>query len=584
MRTIPYRRLAAAALAGTLLASPGAWAQSSVPSPVTAAPLPEIGAEPPVGTQAVESPALAPQVTESPIGPSASGAPLTARPVDLPGAIRAAVLASETETSVFGAKRRAAAAAEFYAERADQPVWIVGGSYTPAARAVVARISRADEDGLDPSAFALPDVADDVSGLSHEELAAREVGLSLAILAFVDQASTGRVTPGRIAKDITRKPTPLDPIAALSEVAAAADPAVVLDGFNPPHDAFRRLREMLADVRSRPPVEKPEPIAAGPTLKPGMTDPRVPLIRARLDLPEAVDPLAADVYDGEVEAAMKAFQAKSGLVADGIVGSRTLAVLNGEDRDEEGEILANMEMWRWMPRDLGQNHVLVNVPEFMVRVVRDGVQIHEARVVVGKPANQTPIFSDEMEYLVVNPYWHVPESIKVKEMLPEIQADPGSYFARHGYEVVWDGQVIDPNSVIWDENAVKAVGIRQVPGEANALGNIKFMFPNQHAVYLHDTPSRKLFQRDYRAYSHGCVRVDDPLAFAAAVLRGEPEWTVDKLEAMFGGSERRVDLSQRLRVHIAYFTAWVDDAGRLQMRDDLYGHVKKVKSALGLTS
>jgi murein L,D-transpeptidase YcbB/YkuD len=169
----------------------------------------------------------------------------------------------------------------------------------------------------------------------------------------------------------------------------------------------------------------------------------------------------------------------------------------------------------------------------------------------------------------------------MKEMLPQIQADPAGYFRRHGYEAVWNGQVIDPASVLWDENAVRFVAIRQPPSEANALGRIKFMFPNKHAVYMHDTPSRKLFQRDWRAYSHGCVRVDDPMAFAAAILESEPDVSVASLEAMFGGQERRVDLTQHVRVHIAYFTAWVDDSGTLQLRDDLYGHAATVKSALG---
>jgi murein L,D-transpeptidase YcbB/YkuD len=185
-----------------------------------------------------------------------------------------------------------------------------------------------------------------------------------------------------------------------------------------------------------------------------------------------------------------------------------------------------------------------------------------------------------MEYLVVNPYWHVPESIRMKEMLPEIQADPSGYFQRHGYEAVWNGQVIDPATVVWDEVAIKYVAIRQPPSEANALGRIKFMFPNKHAVYLHDTPSRKLFNRDYRAYSHGCVRVDEPLAFAEAILEGEPDITVDRLESLFGGQEQQLNLTQHIPVHIGYFNAWVDENGVLQLRDDLYGHTDRVKKAL----
>jgi murein L,D-transpeptidase YcbB/YkuD len=402
------------------------------------------------------------------------------------------------------------------------------------------------------------------------------------VVAFAEEASAGRVVPSSVnGKFITRKPDRIDPIEALGTVAGASDAVAALDGFNPPHEGFRRLKAKLAEVRARPAGPTPDPIPEGKTLKPGMVDARVPLLRARFDLPAPSDPLAGEVYDDAVVEAVRAFQAAKGLEDDGIVGRRTISVLNGAAIDQEGEILANMEMWRWMPRDLGTDHVFVNIPEFMARVIRHGRTTHVTRVVVGTAGNQTPVFSDEMEYLVVNPYWHVPESIRMKEMLPEIQADPAGYFRRHGYEAVWNGQVIDPASVIWDENAVKFVAIRQPPSEANALGRIKFMFPNQHAVYMHDTPSRKLFQRDWRAYSHGCVRVDDPMEFARAILEQEPNVSVETLEAMFGGDERRVDLTQHVKVHIAYFTAWVDDDGALQLRDDLYGHTSKVKSAIG---
>nr|WP_245294137.1 L,D-transpeptidase family protein [Methylobrevis pamukkalensis] len=235
-----------------------------------------------------------------------------------------------------------------------------------------------------------------------------------------------------------------------------------------------------------------------------------------------------------------------------------------------------------MPRDLGTDYILVNVPEFTLRVVRGGTVAHTARVVVGTERNQTPIFSHKMEYIVVNPYWNVPVSIATKEMLREIQANPAGYFMRHGYEAVYEGKVVDPTMIWWDESTIRKVRIRQPPGEANALGNIKFMFPNEHAVYLHDTPSRSLFGRNFRAYSHGCVRVDEPFAFAEAILAGEPDVTVDQLKAMVGGKERHINLKHGLPVHLAYFTTWVDDAGVLQMRDDLYGHTKAVKTALGL--
>jgi murein L,D-transpeptidase YcbB/YkuD len=583
------QRLMVAALAAGAALGPTTGARAETAAPVLAAPAPG----------AVATVTVTPDVQ-----------PL-ADP--LAEAIRALVAGHATTMSLAD-KKKVAAVSKVYAERDYAPLWVEQGRLGSRAALVIDRIGRAADDGLDPSAYALPDAATMPTEPSPADLAALDVGLSMAVAAFAADASAGRVAPSSIAKDITRSPKPIDAATALAAVAGGGDPVAALDGFNPPNPAFARLKAKLAEVRARGEAPKPEPIASGPTLKPGMHDARVPALRARFGLATATDtptgsimapaetqvastsddPLVATVeaaiqssdetlYDEPLVEAVKGFQAKAGLVSDGIIGSRTLAVLNGEDRDEEGEILANMEMWRWMPRDLGRDHVFVNVPEFIVRVVRDGVQVHQTRVVVGKVANQTPIFSDEMEYLVVNPYWHVPESIKIKEMLPEIQADPAGYFSRHGYEATWEGQVIDPNSVIWDENAVKAVGIRQVPGEANALGNIKFMFPNQHSVYLHDTPSRKLFQRDFRAYSHGCVRVDDPMAFAEVILQGDPEWTVDKLKAMFGGAERRVDLAHHLKVHIGYFNVWVDESGTLQMRDDLYGHAKKVKAALGLT-
>lgn len=569
-----------------------------------AAVVPQAGLAVAQGLDAGPGPAtIAPDVA----APTAAAPPMAVEADPVTVAIRALLSAPGGLAGVSQRNRTALAA--FYRDRADGPAWLTGAALTDTGRAAVARIARAAEDGLDPTAFALPDVAAINGTATPDALAAADVGLSLAVMTFAEQASGGRVAPSKISKDITRTPPTADPLAAVRAVSAAADPAAVLDGFNPPNEGFRRLKAKLAEMRARGEDPAPAPIAEGPSLKPGMRDPRVPALRARLGLPapdlvtgalpvtqtasasddelvatvqQALETSGDEVYDDATVAAVKSFQSKAGLTADGIVGTNTLDALNGGVRADESDVIANMEMWRWMPRDLGTDYVFVNVPEFKVRVVRDGVQIHEAKVVVGKPDTATPIFSDEMEYLVVNPYWNVPESIKIKEMLPAIKADPAGYMARHGYEVVWNGEVIDPSMVVWDENAVKAVGIRQVPGEANALGHIKFMFPNQHAVYLHDTPQRQFFQRDRRAYSHGCVRVDDPMSFAAAVLQGDPEWTVERLQSLFGGPEQRVNLAHHLKVHIAYFTAWVDNAGALQTRADVYGHMKKLKAALGV--
>ncbi len=482
-----------------------------------------------------------------------------------------------------GAKARRTAAAAFYAARGNAPVWVEGGLYTPRAEALLAVVAASSEEGIDPLQFDLPQPPRADVPATNWSLAEAEVKLTLAALTYAERAMTGSVSPASISPMITREPARPDRASLLARLAASPDAATDLLSFNPPQEGYRRLKAKLAEVRSRPQTTPPAPIPVGETLRPGMRDARVAMLRDRLGLGTPATMTDAEVYDGELEAAVRAFQKSEGLAADAIVGPRTLEVLNGEERGEEAEIIANMEMWRWMPRDLGTDHIFVNVPEFMVRVMRGGQIAHEARVVVGTPKNQTPVFSDRMQYLVVNPYWNVPVSIASKEMLEAIRKNPAGYFARHGYEAVVDGKVVDPSMIWWDESSIRKVRIRQPPGEENALGHIKFMFPNQHAVYLHDTPSRSLFERDFRAYSHGCVRVHEPFAFAEAILAGEPDVTVDRLKALIGGKERRVDLANGLPVHLAYFTAWVDDAGVLQMRKDLYGHTDKVKAALGLS-
>ena len=228
--------------------------------------------------------------------------------------------------------------------------------------------------------------------------------------------------------------------------------------------------------------------------------------------------------------------------------------------------MANMEEWRWLPRDLGPDHVEVNIPEYTVRVIRDGAVVHQTRVVVGQPDKPTPIFSQQMRFIIVNPYWNVPLSIIKKEMMPKLASDP-DYFQNHGYEV------IERNGTTF---------VRQPPGDGNALGRIKFMFPNQHSVYLHDTNARSYFGRDKRALSHGCVRVDLPFAFAEAVLGPDSGWTEARVKKLIGGKERTINLPKPLPIHIVYFTAFVDAQTGFQLRDDVYGYTDRVKLALGL--
>ncbi|PNG25089.1 hypothetical protein CR492_15670 [Methylocella silvestris] len=296
-----------------------------------------------------------------------------------------------------------------------------------------------------------------------------------------------------------------------------------------------------------------------------MRDRRVPLIRSRLSLDGREGEPENLIYDTQVASAVADFQKANGLPGSGQLNARTIALLSGGEQSRvEAEILANMERWRWMPRDMGESRIEVNIPDFEVSVIENGAVVSRNRVVVGKEETPTPVFSNTMQFLIVNPYWTVPQSIIKKEMMPKIAANP-NYLHRMGYEAAWkDGKL----------------SVRQPPGERNALGRIKFMFPNDYAVYLHDTPSRALFEQEKRAFSHGCVRVDDPFRFAQTVLgRG---WSEERVEKLIGGKERYVHLAKPLPIHLEYFTAKVNEYGQLQLSEDIYGFSRKVRAALGL--
>lgn len=487
----------------------------------------------------------------------------------------------------------------YYAAHNHAPIWIKDGKLSAKALAVMERIERADEDGLDPTAFILPDAA--ATDGSPEQLAAAEIALSRAVTAYARQAQGGRLEPSSVGPLITPDPDRPKRADILTLMAAQDDAADWLGTYNPPHPQFQALKEKLVELRKNASAPKPPPpeIPSGKSLKPGMSDPRVPLLRVRFGLPPVTDEFTdgetittADnvTYDEALIGAVKDFQSKHGLNVDGVLGPQTLLSLNAAATVEDpiSLVLVNMERWRWLPRRLGQTHIFVNVPEFMARIVRDGQVIHETRVITGSKKNPSPIFSDEMDHIIVNPAWNVPTSIALKEMLPMLQRDP-FYLERQGIQVLdVSGRrpvVIDSLSIDWfsvSKRNIHYLRFRQPPGERNALGHIKFMFPNKHAVYLHDTPTRHLFAKDNRALSHGCIRVQDPFALADVLLE-DTGMDGRRLKSMVGGSnERRIDLAHKIPIHIAYFTAEVLEDGSLLTRPDVYGTDKKMKAALGL--
>jgi murein L,D-transpeptidase YcbB/YkuD len=496
--------------------------------------------------------------------PATTGASAT----DIEAAVEA-MLKQDVKTTAPGVRDgRAArlAVGVFYFGRGFAPFWTNEDGLTPRAKSALARLSRAQQDGLDLSAFSMP-AADGMAGTPAQR-AQTEIMLSQAVIAYASQASGGRIDPTSISSQITAKPEVADPFKALALVTTASDPGAALEDFNPPQKAYRDLRDKLAQLRAETaPVAR---IPAGPMLKIGMVDPRVPLIRARFGL----DALAegqisgALVYDAQVAALVADFQRANGLQPTGLLTANTVQALSGgASSQQEAAIIANMEMWRWEPRDMGAERVEVNVPDYTLKVTKGDEIIHRARVIVGKPATPTAIFSNAIKYLLVNPAWNVPVSIIKKEMMPKLALDP-DYLKRAGFEVTQRGDTIT---------------VRQPPGERNALGHILFMFPNEHSIYLHDTPGRGLFASQTRAFSHGCVRVDDPMRLGELVMGGgETGWSQARLRSLVGNVERTIFLPHPLAIHIEYFTAFVDDAGALQMRDDIYGHTHRVEAALGL--
>jgi murein L,D-transpeptidase YcbB/YkuD len=317
-------------------------------------------------------------------------------------------------------------------------------------------------------------------------------------------------------------------------------------------------------------------------LKTGVTDERVPALARRLavtgDLPAEAATAATTLYDGTLASGVRRFQDRHGLAGDGVVGRGTLAALNVPVEARIEQIRANLERARWVFYDPESEFLVVNVAGFRLYVVRRGQVVFSTRVQVGRPYRQTPVFRAEMTYLVLNPTWTVPPTIFRQDILPELRRNPG-YLATRNIDLLdRDGRAVDPATVDWSGRSFP-YQLVQRPGPTNALGRVKFMFPNEHFVYLHDTPSRDLFERDNRAFSSGCIRVEEPFELAELLL-GEG-WTRDRLDALLATQQTKtVFLTQPMTVMLLYWTAEVDDGGRVLFRPDIYTRDAAVIAAL----
>lgn len=473
------------------------------------------------------------------------------------------------------------AIAGIYEARGFAPFWLRDGAWNAAARGALAVLADAGSHGLAPESYRVPEAGGGRPGAGRPDaerldvLAEAEIALSMAIVSYARDARGARLNRRRIGT-LVMPALDLPPAdAVLSAVAGgAAGAGAILEAYQPRAPQYAALRDRFLalkgrDGRAGAPMAR---LQHGPTLKIGMRDARVPLIRARLGLSPVDDGESASLYDQALADAVAAFQKERGLPGDGAFNRRTVVALAGggdmpavSGGDPERLLMAlriNMERWRWFPHDLGDRHALVNVPEQNVKIVEGGKVVHTTAGIIGKPESPTPVFSDTMRYIVVNPSWYVPPSIVKNEILPALARDPG-YAARRGYEIIREG---------------KTVRVRQPPGESNALGRVKFMFPNDLAIYLHDTPNRSLFRQSKRALSHGCVRVDNPLLLAEKVLGNG--WTQARLERLMGGKERSIRLEEPLPIHLTYFTLRVEGNGKIVTSPDVYGYDARLKTAL----
>jgi murein L,D-transpeptidase YcbB/YkuD len=365
-----------------------------------------------------------------------------------------------------------------------------------------------------------------------------------------------------------------------------------MDGFvralQPHHSGYLRLKQALLRYQKIKKSGGWHKVPAGEKLRKGDHGTRIGVLRSRLII--SGDMIASansnrDYFDEVLEDGVKRFQARQGLKVDGIVGSKTLLALNVSVGDRIRQIRLNMERWRWLPQDLENPHIIVNTADFKLNVVENERIITSMRAIVGKIKRPTPVFSRKINYIELNPYWNIPHTIALNDILPCIKKDP-DYLSDHRIRVFenWeeDAMELNPYSIDWASITKKnfAYKFRQDPAESNALGRVKFIFPNEFSIYLHDTPARNLFNTTRRAYSSGCIRIEQPMELAAYLLQNNPKWSLKRLVAAVNRKKNRtILLSDPIRIYILYWTVWVDKDGMINFRDDIYGMDRQLNTA-----
>lgn len=483
---------------------------------------------------------------------------------------------------------------KYYSARGYSPVWCRKDDHGYNVDLLLGFLKASYQEGLDPNDYKItPDVTD-CSLLSGEQMAEFDVGLTNAFFKYSKDVNSGRLEPKYADEEWHIDKMEFDPVATLDAALKNNNLQETLANLPPPQQEYLALKSELAKYRQIEENRSWPHIPEGRTIYPGDTHPIIPLIRRRLagELGGGIHLYNNNdqVYDPALKAAVESFQLRYGQEVDGIIGRSTYSAMNMRPQQHIQKIITNMERWRWMPRALGESYILINVPGFEMNFIKQGQTILHMRTISGQKDHTSPSFETKITQIIFNPTWTVPNSIALNELLPQQQQDP-NFLANSDIEVLLRDKgdtTYNPKSIDWSQfdQEYFPYMLRQRPGPNNSLGRIKFQTPNKFAIFLHDTPYRPLFGKRVRALSHGCIRLEKPKQLAAMLLGNSDRPTQEYTDRVINLIESKqtiehdLPIEQRVPVYLVYMTAWVDDKGVLQIRDDIYGRDRKISNNL----
>lgn len=460
----------------------------------------------------------------------------------------------------------------FYSKRDNEPVW----NNIEIRNELLGELKSADKEGLSFEDYHGNRINKLINstGLTPEERAETEILLTDAFIEFGEDLFYGKLDPKELYAiwGIERKE--IDPVKILREALENENLSAALDELRPQNDIYQGLVKSLAEYEQLK-EEQMETIKIpeGDAIEPGKEDERIAKVAGRLKqlglLDKDYQP-TKNIYDDELQKAVMEFQTSRGLATDKILGNSTIEELNMDYQQRYNQILANLERWRWYPRDLGEHYILINIPDYKLAVVKDGDTIRQHNVIAGSKFNQTPVFSDSIRYIVINPVWNIPTSIRNNEIIPLASQNPNYLQSRNIYITGPEGNRIDPSSVDWSSDEARNYRFTQGSGPSNSLGRMKIIYPNKYAIYLHDTPAKAIFSQNARAESHGCVRVQDAIALAAYLVSEQEQWDLERInEVIATGKTKQVEVMRPVKVHHFYWTAWRNN-GETIFTNDVY--------------